>query len=70
MLIDATQHYAQPLSDDRLFGWHNVLLPPGRSGFYAIEVAKYRTGELQGVSGPMGHDIVHDEAPKPERVPE
>ena len=70
MLLDATQHYDKPLTDDLLFGWHNVLFPTGRSGFYAIEVAKYRTGEMQVVSGPMGHEIVHYEAPKPERVPE
>lgn len=70
MLLDATQHYDQPLSDDRLFGWHNVLFPTGRSGFYAIEVAKYRTGEMQVVSGPMDHEKVHYAAPKPERVPE
>ena len=70
MLLDATQHYNQPLSDDRLFGWHNVLFPTGRSGFYVIEVAKYRTGEMQVVSGPMGHEKVHYEAPKPERIPE
>ena len=70
MLLYATQHYVKPLSDDRRFGWHNVLFPTGRSGFYAIEVAKYRTGEMQVVSGPMGHEIVHYEAPKPERVPE
>lgn len=70
MLLDATQHYDQPLSDDRLFGWHNVLFPTGHSGFYAIEVAKYRTGEMQVVSGPMGHEKVHYEAPTPVRVPE
>ena len=69
MLLDATQHYDQPLSDDRLFGWHNVLFPSGRSGLYTIEVAKYRSGEMQVVSGPMGHEVVHYEAPKPERVP-
>lgn len=70
MLLDATQHYDKPLSDDRLFGWHNVLFPSGRSGLYTIEVAKYRSGEMQVVSGPMGHEKVHYEAPKPERVPE
>ena len=70
MLLDATQHYDQPLSDDRLFGWHNVLFPSGRSGLYTIEVAKYRSGEMQVVSGPMGHEVVHYEAPKPECVPE
>ena len=58
MLMDATQHYGAPLSDERLFGWHNVLFPTGRSGLYAIEVGKYRTGEMQVVSGPMGHETV------------
>ena len=70
MLLDATQNYNEPLSDDRLFGWHNVLFPTGRSGLYAIEVGKYRTGEMQVISGTMGKERVHYQAPKPERVAE
>ncbi len=70
MLMDATQHYDAPLSDERLFGWHNVLFPTGRSGLYSIEVGKYRSGEMQVVSGPMGYEKVHYEAPEPGRVPE
>lgn len=70
MLLDATQHYDRPLTDERLFGWHNVLFPSGRSGLYSIEVARYRSGEMQVVSGPMGREVVHYEAPEPERVPE
>lgn len=70
MLLDATQNYNEPLSDDRLFGWHNVLFPTGRSGLYAIEVGKYRTGEMQVISGAMGKERVHYQAPKPERVTE
>jgi len=70
MLLDATQHYDKPVSDERLFGWHNVLFPTGRSGLYAIEVGKYRSGEMQVVSGPMGQEKLHYEAPKPELVPE
>lgn len=70
MLLDATQNYKKPLSDDRLFGWHNVLFPSGISGLYRIEVGKYRTGEMQVVSGAMGHEKVHYQAPSPERVPE
>lgn len=70
MLLDATQHYDQQLSDGRLFGWHNALFPDGVSGAYQIEVAKYRTGEMQVVSGPMGKESVHYQAPGPERVPE
>ena len=69
MMLDATQRFGEPLSDDRLFGWHNVLFPSGRSGLYQIEVGRYRSGEMQVVSGAMGHETVHYEAPSPERVP-
>lgn len=69
MMLDATQNYAQPLTDMRLFGWHNVLFPSGMSGLYPIDVAKYRTHVMQVVSGPMGRETVHYEAPEPERVP-
>ncbi|MBO4984225.1 MAG: Fic family protein [Bacteroides sp.] len=70
MLLDATQRYAAPLTDERLYGWHNVLFPSGMSGLYRIEVARYRSGEMQVVSGAMGKEKVHYEAPKPERVPQ
>jgi len=70
MLLDATQRYADPLTNERLYGWHNVLFPSGMSGLYKIEVARYRSGEMQVVSGAMGKEKVHYEAPKPERVPQ
>ena len=54
MQLDATQNYNHPLSADRLFGWHNVLFPTGISGLYSIEVGKYRSGEMQVISGAMG----------------
>ena len=69
MMLDATQHYQQPLTDERLFGWHNVLFPTGVSGLYKIDVAKYRTHDMQVVSGPMGLETVHYQAPAPDRVP-
>lgn len=68
MMLDATQNYLSPLTDERLFGWHNVLFPTGMSGLYKIDVAKYRTHEMQVVSGAMGHEKVHYQAPTPERV--
>ncbi len=68
MMLDATQRYQLPLTDERLFGWHNALFPGGFSGPYRIEVAKYRTGAMQVVSGPMGRESVHYEAPGPERI--
>lgn len=69
MMLDATQNYSAPMTDERLFGWHNVLFPSGMSGLYKIDVGKYRTGEMQVVSGAMGREKVHYEAPAPERVP-
>lgn len=68
MQLDATQNYAKKLSHDRLFGWHNVLFPTGMSGLYRIEVGKYRSGEMQVVSGAMGREKVHYQAPSASRV--
>jgi Fic family protein len=68
MMLDATQRYNKPLTENRLFGWHAALFPTGYSGPYAIEVGRYRTGEMQVVSGAMGKEKVHYEAVKPELV--
>jgi len=62
MLLDATQNYTAELTEERLFGWHAALFPSGRSGMYKIEVGKYRTGEMQVVSGGLGQEKVHYEA--------
>lgn len=72
VMMEATQHYAEPLSAERLFGWHAALFPMGYSDGYKIDVACWRTGEepMQVVSGPMGKQKVHYEAPESERVPE
>lgn len=68
MMLDATQHYASPLTKQRLFGWHASLFPTGYSGMYKIEVGKYRTGDMQVVSGAMGKEKIHYEAPKPDLI--
>lgn len=68
MMLDATQRFTQPLTNERLFGWHAALFPAGHSGMYRIEVAKYRSGDMQVVSGAMGKEKVHNEAPKGELV--
>ena len=70
MILDATQRYDEPLTHERLFAWHSSLFPSGRSGLYTIDVGKYRSGGIQVVSGPMGMEKVHYEAPSAERVPE
>lgn len=68
MMLDATQHYDSPLTKKRLLGWHAALFPTGYSGMYKIEVGKYRTGDMQVVSGAMGKEKIHYEAPKPNLV--
>jgi len=68
MMLDATQRHALPLTEKRLCGWHAALFPTGYSGPYQIEVGRYRTGEMQVVSGAMGKEKVHYEAIKPEMV--
>ncbi len=62
MMLDATQGYALPLTKERLFGWHAALFPTGFSGPYKVEVGRYRTGEMQVVSGALGKEKVHYKA--------
>ncbi len=59
MMLDATRKYQQPLTEDRLFGWHSALFPTAYSGMHKIEVGRYRSGEMQIVSGAMGKQRVH-----------
>ncbi|MHA4846525.1 Fic family protein [Flavitalea antarctica] len=66
MMIDATQNFTNPLTEDRLFGWHAALFPTGRSGMHKITVGAWRTGArgpMQVVSGAIGKEKVHYEAP-------
>jgi Fic family protein len=66
MMLDATEKYDEPLTAERLFGWHAALFPTGRSGMHRITVGNWRTPEadpMQVVSGPEGRQRVHFEAP-------
>ncbi|QEC42290.1 Fic family protein [Pseudobacter ginsenosidimutans] len=72
MMLDATQNYSKPLSSDRLFGWHAVLFPTGRSGMHKIVVGSWRNNTkddpMQVVSGPMGRKKVHFQAPDADKL--
>lgn len=68
MMLDATQAYDQPLDAERLFGWHAALFPTGRSGMTRITVGQWRIGPMEVVSGPMGRERVHFEAPEAARL--
>jgi len=66
MLLDATQQYQKPMNTARLFAWHTSLFLKSKSDLYAIEVGQWRTdstGPMQVVSGAMGKERVHFEAP-------
>jgi Fic family protein len=71
MTLDATQNFEAPLTNDRLFGWNASLFPTARSGMSRITVGAWRpkeTGPMQVVSGPIGREKVHFEAPGAERL--
>lgn len=71
MMLDATQNYTAPLTAERLHGWHAALFPTGRSGMSKITVGAWRTGSegpMQVVSGPIGRERVHYEAPDAARL--
>ncbi len=69
MMIDATHNYQQTVDDERLFGWHAALFPTGRSGMFKIDVGSHRTGDMQVISGAMGKERLHYQAPSPDLVP-
>ena len=72
MVLDATQHFDQPLTPERLWGWHAALLPTGYSGRLRIQVGAWRNdaaGPMQVVSGPVGREKVHYEAPPAPALP-
>lgn len=68
MMLDATQHFSKPLTKARLFGWHATLFPTGRSGMHRITVGGWRAGPMQVVSGAIGREKVHFEAPSADRL--
>jgi Fic family protein len=73
MMLDATGNFADPLTEERLFAWHASLFPTGRSGMQKIIVGDWRndrSGPMQAVSGAVGREKVHYEAPPATRLPE
>ncbi|MEO0802849.1 MAG: Fic family protein [Cyanobacteria bacterium J06642_2] len=71
VMLDATQQHEQPLTKGRLCNWHAALFPTGRSGMRTITVGDWRpdsVGTMQVVSGPIGREWVHFEAPEAARI--
>ena len=74
MMLDATQGFEDPLTEERLFGWHAALFPTGRSGMHKIVIGAWRDNPthdpMQVVSGPLGREKIHFEAPAAELLPD
>ena len=74
MMLDATQNYTNVLSEERLCNWHAALFPTGKSGMQKIVVGAWRRNEktdpMQVVSGPMGKEKIHYQAPDAELLPD
>lgn len=71
LTLDATRKFEEPITEKRLFAWHSALFPSGWSGMRKIRVGKWRddrSGPMQVVSGPIGKERVHYEAPKADRL--
>src|ERR1035438_9243657 len=71
MTLDATRQYDRPLTAERLFSWHASLFSTGRSGMTKIRAGTWRddsTGPMEVVSGPIGKERVHSQAPPAERL--
>src|ERR1700687_5065776 len=71
MMLDATRRYKAPLNAERLFSWHAAMIPTGRSGMNRIRVGEWRddaAGPMQVISGRIGHEHVHYEAPAAPRL--
>jgi Fic family protein len=67
-VIDAVRNHKKPLDEERLFGWHGVLFPTGRSGLHKIRVAEFRDSEISVISNKEYLEVVHYKAPLPEKV--
>lgn len=66
VVLDATRNFSEPLTPERLFGWHAALFPTGYSGRIRITVAAWRTdatGVMEVVSGAVGREKIHFQAP-------
>jgi Fic family protein len=71
LMLDATQNFRERLDAERLFNWHSSLFPPGRSGMARIAVGAWRddrSGPMQVISGAIGREKVHFQAPAAARV--
>lgn len=71
IMLDATQQFQKPLTEERLLNWHVALFPGGRKGLKKIVAGNWRNSgkPMQVVSGSIGREKIHFEAPADKDVP-
>jgi Fic family protein len=71
ILLDATTNYSKKITMERIWSWHAALFPTGYSGMVKISVGQWRNdskGPMQVISGPIGQEKVHFEAPPAKKI--
>ncbi len=71
ILLDATANYSKKITMERIWSWHAALFPIGYSGMVKISVGQWRNdskGPMQVISGPIGQEKVHFEAPPTKKL--
>lgn len=69
VLWDAAENHDKPLTARRLWGWQAALFPTGYSGLHKIRVGAWRgDSPMRVVSGPLGRERIHFEAPPATRL--
>jgi Fic family protein len=71
ILLDATTNYSKKITMERIWSWHAALFPTGYSGMVKISVGQWRNdskGQMQVISGPIGQEKVHFEAPPAKKI--
>ena len=72
VVLDATGNFGIRLTPERLFGWHGALFPTGFSGRVRIRAGAWRndaSGPMEAVSGAVGREKVHFQAPPADTLP-
>ena len=68
MMLDATLNHKKEMNQERLWSWHSYLFPDGWGSGKRVKIGHWREGSMQVVSGAIGKEKVHYEAPVAKQV--
>lgn len=67
LMISAREVFRTPLTEERLFQWHDMVMTDANLRA-RVPVGNWRDDEMRIVSGPIGREKVHFNAPPPDKV--